>query len=71
MVTSKQLEFTNFKSFETTLAGRTLKVETGKMAAEILLGNKSVSDIEIKTLVPTVSYNKELCDALGITVPEN
>ncbi|MBQ8911133.1 MAG: polyribonucleotide nucleotidyltransferase, partial [Clostridia bacterium] len=32
MVTSKQLEFTNFKSFETTLAGRTLKVETGKMA---------------------------------------
>ena len=48
-----------------------LGVETGKMAAEILLGNKSVSDIEIKTLVPTVSYNKELCDALGITVPEN
>ncbi|MBQ8236444.1 MAG: polyribonucleotide nucleotidyltransferase, partial [Clostridia bacterium] len=32
MVTSKQLEFTNFKTFETTLAGRTLKVETGKMA---------------------------------------
>ena len=48
-----------------------LGVETGKMAAEILLGNKSVSDVEIKTLVPTVSYNKELCEALGITVPEN
>ena len=45
--------------------------ETGKMAAEILLGNKKVSDIEIKTLTPTVVYNKELCSALGITVPEN
>ncbi|MBE6544031.1 MAG: ABC transporter substrate-binding protein [Ruminococcaceae bacterium] len=44
--------------------------ETGKMAAEILLGTKQVSDIEIKTLVPSVVYNKELCDKLGITVPE-
>ncbi|MBQ7897014.1 MAG: ABC transporter substrate-binding protein [Clostridia bacterium] len=48
-----------------------LGVETGKMAAEILLGNKEVSDIEIATLVPTVVYNTELCNALGITVPEN
>ena len=32
MVTSKQLEFTGFKAYETTLAGRTLRVETGKMA---------------------------------------
>lgn len=48
-----------------------LGYETGKMAAQILLGEKSVSDIEIKTLTPTVSYNKELCDKLGITVPEN
>lgn len=45
--------------------------ETGKMAADVLLGNKKVSDIEIKTLTPTVTYNKELCDKLGITVPEN
>lgn len=44
--------------------------ETGKMAAEILLGNKKPSDIEIKTLTPSVSYNKELCAQLGITVPE-
>ncbi len=46
-----------------------LGVETGKMAAEVLLGTKSVSDIEIKTLTPTVVYNNELCNALGIAVP--
>lgn len=45
--------------------------ETGRMAAEILLGSKSVEDIEIKTLVPTTVYNKDLCKDLGITVPEN
>jgi putative ABC transport system substrate-binding protein len=44
--------------------------ETGKMAAEILLGSKSVEDIEIKTLVPTTVYNEDLCKQLGITVPE-
>ena len=48
-----------------------LGVRTGEMAADILLGNKSISDIEIETLTPTVSYNEELCKALGITVPEN
>ena len=45
--------------------------ETGKMAAEILLGKKTASDFEIKTLTPTVVYNEELCKKLGITVPEN
>jgi hypothetical protein len=30
-----------------------------------------VSEIDIKTLTPTVVYNKELCQKLGITVPEN
>lgn len=45
--------------------------ETGKMAADILLGNKKVSDIDIKTLTPSVVYNEELCTKLGITVPEN
>ena len=48
-----------------------LGYETGKMAAEILLGTKQVSDIQIATLTPTVSYNKDLCAQLGITVPEN
>ena len=48
-----------------------LGVETGKMAADVLLGNKAVSDIEIATLVPSVSYNEELCAQLGIAVPNN
>ncbi len=43
--------------------------ETGKMAAEILLGNKTAADIEIATLTPTVVYNEELCTQLGIEVP--
>ena len=46
-----------------------LGVETGKMAAEVLLGSKAVSDIEITTLTPTVVYNEELCSQLGIEVP--
>ena len=45
-----------------------LGAETGKMAAEILLGNKTPADIEIATLTPSVSYNDELCAKLGITV---
>ena len=46
-----------------------LGYETGLMAAQILLGQKTPSEIEIKTLTPTVSYNKDLCDQLGIEVP--
>ncbi len=45
--------------------------ETGKMAAEILLGKKTPADLEVKTLTPSVVYNKDLCAALGIEVPEN
>ena len=48
-----------------------LGVATGKMAAEILLGGKTPADIEIATLTPSVSYNTELCNQLGITVPNN
>ena len=44
--------------------------QTGIMAAQILLGNKTPADIEIMTLTPTVTYNKELCAQLGITVPQ-
>ncbi len=44
--------------------------ETGKMAAEVLLGTKKISDIEIKTLTPSLVYNEEICKQLGITVPE-
>ncbi len=45
--------------------------ETGKMAAEILLGTKTPADMEVKTLTPSVVYNEELCAQLGITVPAN
>ena len=43
--------------------------ETGKMAAEILLGKKTPDQIEIKTLIPATVYNEDLCKALGITIP--
>ena len=45
--------------------------ETGVMAAQILLGQKTAADLEIKTLTPAVTYNEDLCAKLGITVPEN
>jgi len=48
-----------------------LGVETGKMAASILLEGKTPADIEIATLTPTVVYNEELCAQLGIEVPAN
>jgi len=48
-----------------------LGYETGKMAADILLNGKSPADFDVMTLVPTVTYNTELCTQLGITVPEN
>ncbi len=47
-----------------------LGVETGKMAAQILLEGKSPADIAIATLTPSVTYNEELCKALGIEIPE-
>lgn len=47
-----------------------LGLETGKMAAEILLGRKTPADIPVATLTPSVVYNEELCAALGITIPQ-
>ena len=48
-----------------------LGAETGRMAAQILLGEKTPADIEVATLVPSVVYNEELCAQLGIEVPAN
>lgn len=48
-----------------------LGVETGKMAAQILMGETNIADTEIMTLTPSVSYNEELCAQLGIEVPAN
>ena len=47
-----------------------LGVETGKMAAQILLEGKTPADFDIVTLTPTVTYNEELCAQLGIAVAE-
>lgn len=47
-----------------------LGAQTGKMAADILLGNKTVSDIEIVTITPTEVYNEALCTKLGVETPE-
>lgn len=44
--------------------------ETGKMAAEILLGAKTPADIDIMTLTPSVEFNEDLCEQLGIEIPE-
>lgn len=43
-----------------------LGVETGKMAAKILLGSNYTTDFEVVTLTPTVTYNSDLCQTLGI-----
>ena len=48
-----------------------LGYETGLMAAEILLGGNTPAEMAVKTLVPTVTYNAELCAQLGIEVPAN
>ncbi len=47
-----------------------LGAETGKIAAQILLGKAKPADIAVKTLIPTVVYNEALCSKLGISVPE-
>ena len=47
-----------------------LGAETGRMAAQILLGEAKTTDFEVKTLTPSVTFNTELCQALGIVVDE-
>lgn len=44
---------------------------TGKMAAEILTGEKDITTYEIQyDTNPTKMYNKDIADALGISIPE-
>ena len=47
-----------------------LGCKTGDMAADILLGGKAPADMPVITLVPSVTYNEELCTKLGIQIPE-
>ena len=45
---------------------------TGEMAIQILKGEANVSEMEIGyDTNPVPKYNAELCEALGITVPED
>ena len=49
-----------------------LGVATGKMAAKILTGESDVSEMPIEYAPQfTKKYNAELCETLGITVPED
>ena len=49
-----------------------LGVGTGKMAAKILTGEANISEMPIEYAPQfTKKYNKSLCDALGITIPED
>ena len=47
-----------------------LGVATGKMAVKILTGEADISTMPIEYAAnPTFKYNKEICDALGLTPP--
>ena len=46
-----------------------LGCETGRMAAQVLLGEKKPADLAVATLTPSVVYNEELCGQLGIEIP--
>ncbi len=49
-----------------------LGVATGKMAVKILKGESSISDMPIEYAATfTKEYNPTLCEALGITVPDD
>ncbi len=43
---------------------------TGKMAAKILRGEADITEMPIEYTNAAKKYNKELCDELGITVPD-
>ena len=48
-----------------------LGVTTGKMAAKILKGESNISEMAVQySETFTAKYNKEICDELGLTVPE-
>ena len=49
-----------------------LGVATGKMAAKILKGEADIATMKVEYVeTATKKYNKEICDILGITVPDD
>ena len=47
-----------------------LGVATGKMAAKILKGEANISTMKVEYAPATKKYNKEMCQLLGLVVPE-
>lgn len=47
-----------------------LGMQTGKMAAKILKGEANISEMPIEYAPATKKYNKDMAEALGITIPE-
>ena len=47
-----------------------LGVATGKMAAKILKGEENISTMKVEYAPATKKYNKEMCELLGLVVPE-
>ncbi len=45
--------------------------KAGEMAADILQNGKKAGDLEIGYSPVTKKYNKEICDELGVTVPDD
>ena len=48
-----------------------LGVKTGEMAVKILKGEANISDMAIEYASATKKFNKEMCELLGISVPED
>ena len=48
-----------------------LGVKTGEMAVKILKGEANISDMAIQYAPATKKFNKEMCELLGISVPED
>lgn len=47
-----------------------LGYKTGEMAAKILTGESKVGEMPIEYAPATKKYNKTICDAIGMTIPE-
>ena len=48
-----------------------LGYKTGEMAAKILKGEANISEMPIEYAPATKMYNAEICEAFGISVPDN
>ena len=47
-----------------------LGVETGKMAADVLLGRADITEMAVKTIPSVKDFNEEICAELGINIED-